>query len=200
MKSASRCSIKGWRFRLNPNSEYQARYDAYLSRIEPALRVAVEPLESPLKEAISYSLLSGGKRLRPVLTLSCCTLVGGQIEDALPFACAVEMIHAYSLIHDDLPCMDDDDLRRGSRLIIKSLERRWQSWPATACKAWPLQQWRNQFCMRTIRSMLAKQWRPWPMVAVCRAWSMDRYGICRLKANGLIWPGCRRFMPRKQAH
>ena len=98
---------------MNPNSEYQARYDAYLSQIEPALRAAVEPLESPLKEAISYSLLSGGKRLRPVLTLSCCTLVGGQIEDALPFACAVEMIHAYSLIHDDLPCMDDDDLRRG---------------------------------------------------------------------------------------
>ena len=98
---------------MNPNNEYQTRYASYLSLIEPALRLAVEPLESPLKEAISYSLLSGGKRLRPVLTLACCDLLHGCMEDAIPFACAVEMIHAYSLIHDDLPCMDDDDLRRG---------------------------------------------------------------------------------------
>ena len=60
-----------------------------------------------------HYIQSGGKRLRPVLTLASCALLGGELSSALPFAAAVEMIHAYSLIHDDLPCMDDDDLRRG---------------------------------------------------------------------------------------
>lgn len=60
-----------------------------------------------------YSLFAGGKRIRPALTLEFCRLFGGEDEAALPFACAVEMIHTYSLIHDDLPCMDNDDLRRG---------------------------------------------------------------------------------------
>lgn len=64
-------------------------------------------------EAMRYSALGGGKRVRGVLALVSCLLAGGREEDALPFAAAVEMIHAYSLIHDDLPAMDDDDLRRG---------------------------------------------------------------------------------------
>ena len=66
-----------------------------------------------LLNAEQYSLFAGGKRIRPLLTLGFCRLFGGSDEAALPFACAVEMIHTYSLIHDDLPCMDDDDLRRG---------------------------------------------------------------------------------------
>ncbi|MEG2454799.1 MAG: polyprenyl synthetase family protein [Oscillospiraceae bacterium] len=66
-----------------------------------------------LYDAINYSLLSGGKRLRPVITLEACRICGGDVGAALPYACAVEMIHTYSLIHDDLPCMDNDDLRRG---------------------------------------------------------------------------------------
>ena len=66
-----------------------------------------------LYDAMEYSLLAGGKRIRPVLTLECCRMCGGEPETALPLAGAVEMIHTYSLIHDDLPCMDDDDLRRG---------------------------------------------------------------------------------------
>lgn len=66
-----------------------------------------------LLESMRYSLLAGGKRLRPVLTLEFCRISGGDIEKALPVAAAVEMIHTYTLIHDDLPCMDDDDLRRG---------------------------------------------------------------------------------------
>ena len=66
-----------------------------------------------LFEAMRYSLLAGGKRLRPILALAACEAVGGNFEAALGFGCAVEMIHTYSLIHDDLPCMDDDDLRRG---------------------------------------------------------------------------------------
>ncbi|MFM9961373.1 MAG: polyprenyl synthetase family protein [Planctomycetaceae bacterium] len=66
-----------------------------------------------LREAMSYSLLAGGKRLRPVLVLMACEACGGDSEAALPAACALEMIHTYSLIHDDLPAMDDDDYRRG---------------------------------------------------------------------------------------
>lgn len=66
-----------------------------------------------LQEAMEYSLLAGGKRLRPILTLETCRMCGGDPQAALPFASAVEMIHTYSLIHDDLPAMDDDDLRRG---------------------------------------------------------------------------------------
>ena len=66
-----------------------------------------------LREAMAYSLLAGGKRLRPVLVLLACEACGGSIEAALPAACAIEMIHTYSLIHDDLPAMDDDDYRRG---------------------------------------------------------------------------------------
>jgi len=66
-----------------------------------------------LLDAERYSLFAGGKRIRPALTLEFCRMFGGEEAAALPFACAVEMIHTYSLIHDDLPCMDDDDLRRG---------------------------------------------------------------------------------------
>ncbi len=66
-----------------------------------------------LQEAMEYSLLVGGKRIRPVLVLETCRMCGGDPQLALPFACGVEMIHTYSLIHDDLPAMDDDELRRG---------------------------------------------------------------------------------------
>jgi geranylgeranyl diphosphate synthase type II len=69
--------------------------------------------EKNLIDAMRYSLEAGGKRVRPVLTLEFARLCGEEAEKALPFACAVEMIHTYSLIHDDLPCMDDDDMRRG---------------------------------------------------------------------------------------
>ena len=69
--------------------------------------------QKPLLEAMRYSLMAGGKRIRPVLVLKFCDAAGGDIEKAVPFACAIEMIHTYSLIHDDLPAMDNDDLRRG---------------------------------------------------------------------------------------
>lgn len=64
--------------------------------------------------AMKYSLSNGGKRLRPVLTLEFCKMCGGDVESAMNYACAVEYVHTYSLIHDDLPCMDDDDMRRGN--------------------------------------------------------------------------------------
>lgn len=94
--------------------------DRYLkeraSLVERSLDAAVPQSEGPaarLDEAMRYSLLDGGKRLRPIIALASCEAVGGRLHDAIAFACAVEMIHTYSLIHDDLPCMDDDDLRRG---------------------------------------------------------------------------------------
>ncbi len=70
-------------------------------------------IASLLYEAERYSLLAGGKRVRAALVLESCRMLGGKDEAALPFACAIEMVHTYSLIHDDLPCMDNDDLRRG---------------------------------------------------------------------------------------
>ncbi len=69
--------------------------------------------DAVLDESMRYSLMAGGKRVRPALTLEFCRLFGGDPDHAVPFAAAVEMIHTFSLIHDDLPCMDDDDLRRG---------------------------------------------------------------------------------------
>lgn len=93
-----------------------ACYDDYKAMTESALDGFFRPEGVPyakLLEAMRYSLLAGGKRLRPVLVLAFCASCGGKAEDALPVACAAEMLHTYSLIHDDLPCMDNDDLRRG---------------------------------------------------------------------------------------
>ena len=84
--------------------------------VERALAECVAESNGPasrLFEAMRYSLLAGGKRLRPVLALAACEAVGGALDQAMGLACAIEMIHTYSLVHDDLPCMDDDDLRRG---------------------------------------------------------------------------------------
>lgn len=89
---------------------------SYVAAVEDALQKYVPEvslMQSELFKAMRYSLLAGGKRIRPVLVLEFCGLCGGNQETALPFACAIEMIHTYSLIHDDLPCMDDDELRRG---------------------------------------------------------------------------------------
>jgi len=85
------------------------RVDAALDRLLPS---ATEPPVT-LNAAMRHSMFAGGKRLRPILLLAACEACGGDTEQALPAACAVECIHTYSLIHDDLPCMDDDDFRRG---------------------------------------------------------------------------------------
>ena len=89
--------------------------ELHRERIEDWLKDCFREREprGDLYDAMYYSLLAGGKRIRPVLLLECCRLCGGDVTAALPFAGAIEMIHTYSLIHDDLPCMDDDDLRRG---------------------------------------------------------------------------------------
>ena len=95
---------------------YQEQYNAYLVRAKRALEEACRrylPAESQVCQAARYSLMGGGKRVRAVLVLSVCDMLGGDATAAEHFAAAVEMLHCYSLIHDDLPCMDNDDLRRG---------------------------------------------------------------------------------------
>ena len=95
--------------------EYQVQYAAYQAAIEAYLAGLFNE-DKPygkLFESIRYSILAGGKRIRPVLTLEFARLGGIDWRLALPYACALELVHNYSLIHDDLPCMDNDDLRRG---------------------------------------------------------------------------------------
>ena len=95
--------------------KYEERYKTYQEAIEQyldGLFTADKPY-GKLYEAMRYSILGGGKRIRPVLTLEFARLGGIDWHLALPYACALELVHNYSLIHDDLPCMDDDDLRRG---------------------------------------------------------------------------------------
>ena len=95
--------------------EYERQLRDGQALIERALQSCFagrEPMAN-IYDAMEYSLMAGGKRIRPLLTLEVCRMCGGDVAQALPFACAVEMIHTYSLIHDDLPCMDNDDLRRG---------------------------------------------------------------------------------------
>jgi geranylgeranyl diphosphate synthase type II len=90
--------------------KYSAKaVDAALDRYLP--KATVKP--ATIHRAMRYSLFAGGKRMRPVLALAAAEACGGKLDAALPAACAVECVHTYSLIHDDLPCMDDDDLRRG---------------------------------------------------------------------------------------
>ena len=95
--------------------EWRNEYNEALAVINEALEHYFNEAceQGELLEAMRYSLLAGGKRIRPVLLMKFCEACGGNADFALPAACGVEMLHTYSLIHDDLPCMDDDDLRRG---------------------------------------------------------------------------------------
>jgi geranylgeranyl diphosphate synthase type II len=95
---------------------YNIEYDRLKELVDQHLLSFLPEIDGKsgkVREAMEYSLNCGGKRLRPVLLLAACKFCGGEERRALPFACAIEYIHTYSLIHDDLPCMDDDDLRRG---------------------------------------------------------------------------------------
>ena len=99
-------------------NETLARYaqltEGHLARLMDNLSEdSAYPHFKTLCDAMRYSLLAGGKRMRPALVYAFCSLFGGKIEDAVSYACALEMVHTFSLIHDDMPCMDNDDLRRG---------------------------------------------------------------------------------------
>lgn len=95
---------------------YTAELNRLLERVEAALPgylPKTDTLQGTVSKAMAYACDKGGKRLRPVLLLAFARLCGGDVETALPFACAIEMVHSYSLVHDDLPCMDNSPLRRG---------------------------------------------------------------------------------------
>ena len=97
-------------------ADFNNKYKQFVKVIDDALNTLATESNVPQKtvyDAMRYSLLAGGKRLRPVLMLAVCEMLGGKAEDVVPYACAIEMIHTYSLIHDDLPAMDNDDYRRG---------------------------------------------------------------------------------------
>lgn len=95
--------------------------DVVDKRLEGYMRLEPEKQEK-LFDAMRYSLMAGGKRIRPILTLEFSRLCGGDIKSALPAACAIEMIHTFSLIHDDLPCMDNDDMRRGRKSCHRAFD------------------------------------------------------------------------------
>ena len=104
---------------------YEQQYDVYLKEIQAALENACDtylPEDSRVCQAARYSLMGGGKRIRAVLTLACCDMLGGDWRAAAHFAAAVEMLHCFSLIHDDLPCMDNDDFRRGKPSCHKAFD------------------------------------------------------------------------------
>jgi geranylgeranyl diphosphate synthase type II len=101
---------------MTPDFDLKQYLEARRLMVEEALEVALPQQDGPetrVVEAMRYSLFAGGKRLRPILCLAASEAVGGDLKTAMPAGCALEMIHTYSLIHDDLPAMDDDDLRRG---------------------------------------------------------------------------------------
>ena len=95
-------------------TEYKNEYGKLKKIVEEKLDEFV-PVKYPeeIYNSMKYSLNAGGKRLRPVMTLEVCRMLSGSYENAIPTACAIEMLHTQSLIHDDLPCMDNDDYRRG---------------------------------------------------------------------------------------
>lgn len=98
---------------LDLNQYIKERSELIESKLKVAMPAETD-LPCSLHRSMRYSTFAGGKRIRPVLLLAACEAVGGELSTALPAACAMEMIHTYSLIHDDLPAMDNDDLRRGN--------------------------------------------------------------------------------------
>merc|ERR1711920_1218180 len=96
--------------------DLMAWFESKSPLVEKALEESVTshcPQTKKICESMSYSLMAGGKRIRPMIALAACEMLGGTIEEGMPIAIATEMIHTFSLIHDDLPSMDNDDLRRG---------------------------------------------------------------------------------------
>lgn len=97
-------------------SDFEKKYNQWVECINDALAGIIIEKDTPEKniyKAMRYSLMAGGKRIRPVLSLAVSEMLGGKVDEILPYACAIELIHTYSLIHDDLPAMDNDDYRRG---------------------------------------------------------------------------------------
>lgn len=116
--------------------------EKYIKLVEDKLYSYINGEESAqgrVIKAMKYSLSAGGKRIRPVLVLEFCRMCGGDVEKALPIACAMEMIHTFSLIHDDLPCMDNDDLRRGKPSCHKAFDEATALLAGDALEIYPIE-------------------------------------------------------------
>jgi geranylgeranyl diphosphate synthase type II len=151
-----------------------ATLDNYAERLCPRIEAALtrysdlgEGCPTKLREALRYSLLAPGKRLRPMLALLAAEACSGSFEAAIPAACAVEMVHAYSLIHDDLPAMDNDDLRRGRPTCHKAFDE------ATAILA-------GDALLTLAFEVLAKHIHPPATAAACCAALAEAAGACNL--------------------
>jgi geranylgeranyl diphosphate synthase type II len=151
-----------------------ATLDNYAERLCPSIDAALQSYSDlgegcpvKLREALRYSLLAPGKRLRPMLALLAAEACSGSFEAAIPAACAVEMVHAYSLIHDDLPAMDDDDLRRGRATCHKAFDE------ATAILA-------GDALLTLAFEVLAKHIHPPATAAACCAALAEAAGACNL--------------------
>ena len=137
--------------------EFKQQYAAYQQAIEEYLN-GIFTADKPygrLQEAMRYSILGGGKRIRPVLTLEFARLGGIDWHLALPYACALELVHNYSLIHDDLPCMDDDDLRRGQPTTHKKYGETLAVLAAGATAWWPARCWTPLYGIHTEEQLKA---------------------------------------------
>ena len=133
------------------------------------MRFATAPATAGLEEAMRYSLLAGGKRVRPVLALATARALGAEPERYLPVAAAIELIHTYSLIHDDLPAMDDDELRRGRPTShVQASARTWRSSPATASSP---RRSGSSARSRASRPACSRPWPSWPPPRGSTAWS-----------------------------
>ena len=125
---------------------YGATAQAVETRLKTALALDPQSPQSPhapVLEAMAYATLGGGKRLRGVLAVLGADLCGVERARALSLAAGIECLHAYSLIHDDLPAMDDSDLRRGKPSVHKAFDEARPFWRAMACRPWPLN-WRQR--------------------------------------------------------
>jgi len=153
-----------------PSSSFSELVDRLGPRIDAALDVSTQlgdGCPASLREAMRYSLLAPGKRLRPMLVLLAAEACGGALEAAMPAACAVEMVHAYSLIHDDLPAMDDDDLRRGRPTCHKAFDE------ATAILA-------GDALLTLAFEVLAREIQPPQTAATCCAMLAHAAGACNM--------------------
>jgi geranylgeranyl diphosphate synthase type II len=148
-------------------AEYRARLGPQIEAALGAVASLPEGCPGRLRDAIRYALLGGGKRLRPMLVLLAAEACGGTPDAAMPAACAVEMIHAYSLVHDDLPAMDDDDLRRGRPTCHKVFGEGMAILAGDALLALAFQ-------------VLAEGVKPPAVAAACTAALAEAAGPCRL--------------------
>ena len=158
---------------MSPNSALTDFFKTNVELVNSQLREYLkldERCPDLLRQAMDYSLLAPGKRIRPMLALLACQACGGETVKALPGACAVEMIHAYSLIHDDLPAMDDDDLRRGRPTCHKQFDEATAILAADALQALAFE-------------VLAKDVHPADVAIQCVSALADAAGACGMVAG-----------------